>query len=159
MYKAKSIVENKFWILESEEGEKIGTVKIADNRVNVVVGGKPETFSSMDQAIAAMGLIFSKRVKEESAVEDDPKNEVYGYPTATKPHNALWNLQMKLPVYTKTSKSPCYHCAGYYIIRFATGWVKSYCPKQVTLEQNKFKGPFYSKLEMQEQLRLANDAS
>ena len=157
MYKAKSIVENKFWILESEDGSKVGTIKILSNKVNVVINGRERNFDNMEAAVGELNLNFTKKISDYK--KDDPTNEVYGFSTSTKPHNGLWNVQMKLPIYTKTEKSNSYHCAGYYIIKFATGWVKSFCPKLLTLQRYTFKGPFNNKLEMQEQLRINNETT
>lgn len=156
MFKAKSIVDNKFWILESEDGAKVGTIKIVSDKINVIIEGREHNFKNMDEAIDELDLTFIKKVAE---LKEDPSNEVYDFPTSTQPHNALWNVQMKLPIYTKTDRSNSYHCAGYYIIRFSTGWVKSYCPKLLTLQRYTFKGPFKTRIEMMEQLRLANETA
>ena len=156
MFKAKQIVENKFWILETDEGDKIGTLSIKNNKINVVIGDKTESFDNMDDAVTKHEVVFTKRMRETKQSTD---NEVYGFTTSTQPHNALWNVQMKLPIYTKTEKSNSCHCAGFYIRRFSTGWVKSYCPKLITLQRYDYKGPFKSKLEMLEQLRLANETA
>lgn len=156
MFKAKSIVDNKFWILESEDGAKVGTIKIVSDKINVIIEGREHSFKNMDEAIDELDLTFIKKVVE---LKEDPSNEVYDFPTSTQPHNALWNVQMKLPIYTKTDRSNSYHCAGYYIIRFSTGWVKSYCPKLLTLQRYTFKGPFKTRIEMMEQLRLANETA
>jgi hypothetical protein len=40
------------------------------------------------------------------------------------------------------------YCAGYYIIKFEKGWVKSFCPKVITIERNEHKGPFKTEIEM-----------
>lgn len=156
MYKAKSIVDNKFWILESEKGDRVGTIKIISDKINVVVEGREHNFENMDDAVDELDLRFIKKAAE---FKQDPANEVYNFPTSTQPHNALWNVQMKLPIYTKTEKSNSYHCAGYYIIRFSTGWVKSYCPKMLTLQRYPFKGPYKTRIEMMEQLRIANETA
>lgn len=155
MYKAKSIIDNKFWILESEDGSRIGTIKMQSDKVRVVIGKDEHDFADMNSAIGELDLTFPKKMSDKHAVT----NEVYGFPTSTRPYNALWNVQLKLPIYTKTAKSNSYHCAGYYIIRFGSGWVKSYCPKLITLQRYEHRGPFMSKIEMQDQLRIANETT
>lgn len=156
MFKAKQIVENKFWILETESGDRVGTVAVRGDKVTATIKDKPETFDSFDELIGKYDVAFVKRTREQKP--KDAEHEVYGFPTSTEPFNGLWNVQMKIPLYTKTNKSNSFHCAGYYIVRFGTGWVKSFCPKLITLQRYDYKGPFKSKLEMQEQLRLANEA-
>ena len=156
MFKAKSIIDDKFWVLESESGEPVGTIKVQSDKVKVIIGDKHRDFVDMEQAADELELVFPKKFKESKKNTD---NEVYDFPTRTQPHNALWNVQLKLPIYTKTDKSNSYHCAGYYIVKFGTGWVKSYCPKLITLQRYEFKGPFKTRIEMQEQLRITNETT
>ena len=156
MFKAKQIVENKFWILESENGDKVGTLSFKDNKATVNIQNKPETFASLDECLIKYDVKFTKKSIEQ---KEDTKNEVYGFPTSTEPFNALWYVEKKLPIYTKSEKSNSYHCAGYYIIRFNTGWVKSFCPKLLTLQRYDSNGPYKTRIEMMEQLRLANETA
>lgn len=152
--KAKTIIENKFWILEEDTGEKVGTISLKDNTVVAVIGNNSQTFKNLDELAARYKVSFNKKTKPTKL---DSEMEVYDFPTAHTPHNALWHVERKLPIYTKTIKSNSYHCAGYYIIRFEHGWVKSFSPKLITLQRYEYKGPFKTKLEMMEQLRLNND--
>jgi len=48
------------------------------------------------------------------------------------------------------------YCAGYFCIHFDKGWVKSFCPKLVTLETYEYKGPFKTEIEMRQELSRAN---
>ena len=43
-----------------------------------------------------------------------------------------------------------------YIIRFENGWVRSFCPKLITLERYPNKGPFKTTVEMKQELANAN---
>ena len=153
--KAKTIVENKFWILEEEDGARVGTISLKNDAVIAVIGNNSHTFKNLDELAARYKVSFNKKSKPAKPTLD---MEVYDFPTAHTPHNALWHVERKLPIYTKTSKSNSYHCAGYYIIKFEHGWVKSFSPKLITLQRYEYKGPFKSKLEMMEQLRLHHDA-
>ena len=67
----------------------------------------------------------------------------------------MFNVQKQLPVYTKTPKSKSQFCAGYYIICFEKGWRKAYCPKIITLQRYRYKGPIKTKTEMVAQLNEA----
>jgi hypothetical protein len=64
----------------------------------------------------------------------------------------MFDVRQKLPLFTKSSASKSLYCAGYYIIKFDKGWVKSFCPKLITIERYPFKGPFISELEMKQVL-------
>ena len=75
-------------------------------------------------------------------------NDVYEYPCSSKPHNPVYNIKKKLPIYAKSNKSKSLYCAGHYVIQFRKGWVKSFCPKLITLERYPFKGPFRTEEEM-----------
>ena len=58
--------------------------------------------------------------------------------------------------FTKSEKSKSLYCAGYYIIKFDKGWVKSFCPKLITIERYESRGPFKNDLEMRQELSRAN---
>jgi hypothetical protein len=154
--KAKTIVENKFWILEEDNGERIGTLSFKDNVITLSSKNTVERFNTFDDLVSKYNVNFIKKFQSDESKTSD-LNEIYDYPTASMPYNALWQVEMKVPLYTKTEKSNSYHCAGYYIIQFDTGWVKSLCPKLITLQRYTFKGPFKTKIEMLEQLRIHNE--
>lgn len=152
MLKAKPIVENKFWILENDTGERIGTVSAAKDRVSYRVGNTSEDFPSFAEMQRLKNVTISTKRNR------DPKpttktTDVYGYPTNHSAYNQIWNVQHKLPLYTKTAKSSSYHCAGYYIIKFDKIWCKSSSPKLITLQRYQFLGPFKNKIDQAATLR------
>jgi|TARA_Y200000002_G_scaffold128558_1_gene105970 hypothetical protein len=155
--KAKPILKNKFWIIESG-GERIGTLsKQEDKRYMYSCATGTEYFAdtksfnsfiggvSWDKASITDGTILNK--------------EIHGFSTSTTPYNVMYNVQKKLPLFTKSKKSKSLYCAGYYIIRFDKGWVRSFCPKLVTLEKYPFKGPFKTEFTMRQELSDANKRS
>ena len=86
----------------------------------------------------------------------EEKYIVHGFPTSVSPYNTMYDVKRKLPLFTKSQKSKSSYCAGYYIIHFDKGWVKSFCPKLITVERYESKGPFKSELEMRQELSRAN---
>lgn len=152
--KAKTIVENKFWILEEDDGKRIGTISSKNNVVTAIINETKQSFSNLEELSLKYNVSFNKKARAEKPTCE---MEVYDFPTAHSPYNALWHVEKKLPIYTKTNKSNSYHCAGYYIIRFEHGWVKSFSPKLITLQRYEYKGPYKTKFEMIEQLRLHNE--
>ena len=68
----------------------------------------------------------------------------------------MYDIQKKLPLFTKSKDSKSLYCAGYYVIRFEKGWVKSFCPKLITLQRYQYKGPFKTDLEMKQVLSSVN---
>jgi hypothetical protein len=148
---AKPIIEDKFWIVE-RGGEKFATLrKNEDNRFILSNEMGFKVFDNRESLTKQYGKDFfvAKIVKEASGAE---VNEVHGYPTSTAPHNPLYDVQKKLPLFTKSEDSKSHYCAGYYVIRFEKGWVKSFCPKLITLQRYEFKGPFKTEIEMKQVL-------
>jgi hypothetical protein len=68
----------------------------------------------------------------------------------------MYDVKRKLPLFTKSSKSKSLYCAGYYTIKFEKGWVKSFCPKLITIERYEYRGPFKTELEMRTELSRVN---
>jgi hypothetical protein len=151
---AKPILKNKYWIVESD-GAKVGTIQAIDEGGFVYVRDTTrERFATIKLLSKAHNVLFdnTSAKKEKSTAES---HDVHGFPVSNKPWNILWDVKHQFPVYTKTSKSKSFYCAGYYIIKFNNGWVKSYCPKFITLNRYEFQGPFKSKIEMQDALKAA----
>ena len=148
---AKPIIENKFWIVE-ENGEKIATLRkneddrfVMSNESGVMVYDNKESLTKQ----FGKNFFIAKIVKE---AENAEPNEVHGYTTSTAPHNAMFDIKRKLPLFTKSSDSKSLYCAGYYVIRFDKGWVKSHCPKLITLQRYAYQGPFKTEIEMKQVL-------
>jgi hypothetical protein len=151
---AKPVVKNKYWIVESQ-GEKIATIQAIDEGGFVYVyNDHRERYATIRLLSKEHNIVFDSTAKKEKVEVNG--HDVYGYPVSQKPWNILWDVKHQFPVYTKTSKSKSYYCAGHYIIKFNNGWVKSSSPKFITLNRYEFQGPFKTKAEMQEQLRIAN---
>jgi hypothetical protein len=151
---AKIIVKNKCWVVE-DDGEKVGTIMTTPAGVVYQHENKREQFASLKLLSDKYNIIVDKTPPKRIITES---NDVYGFPCEHKPNNILWDVKHKLPIYTKGSKSKSFFCAGYYIVKFNNGWVKSYCPKLITLNRYPFAGPYDTLEEMQERLRIANGA-
>jgi len=148
---AKPIIDNKFWIIE-ENGEKVATLRKNEDERFVMSNEKGvkiyETKKSLTDQFGKDFFVV-KILKE--ARDADPL-EVHGYPTSAEPHNAMYDIQKKLPLFTKSGDSKSLYCAGYYVIRFDKGWVKSFCPKLITLQRYQYEGPFKTEVEMRQRL-------
>lgn len=156
MIKAKSVLKNKFWIME-DDGVKIGTLhKNDDDQKYMYTCDTGTTFyeTEKDLKIALGNITWS--VGDISKDKSNKVKELYGYPTSSIPYNTMYDVQRRLPLFTKSAKSKSVYCAGYYIIRFDKGWVRSFCPKSITIEKYPFKGPFKTELTMRTELSNAN---
>jgi len=148
---AKPIIDNKFWIVE-ENGLKIATLrKNEDNRFVMSNEAGVKIYDTKVELTREFGKDFfiAKIVKESI---DALPNEVHGYGTSTNPHNAMFDIRKKLPLFTKSEDSKSLYCAGYYTIKFDKGWVKSFCPKLITLQRYEYQGPFKTEIEMKQVL-------
>lgn len=154
MIKTKTILKDKFWILE-DEGVRVGTLSISEDKF-MFSGPQGTKYFDSERALTktfGKGVLINEiPVIEESVVD----KEAYGYPTSTTPFNPMLDVKRKLPLFTKSEKSKSLYCAGYYIIHFDKGWVKSFCPKLITVERYDTQGPFKTDLEMRMALSKAN---
>lgn len=148
---AKPIIDNKFWIVE-KDGTKFATLrKNEDNRFVMSNEKGIRIYDNKKSLTDQFGKDFFV-VKIVREANDAQPLEVHGYPTSTDPHNAMYDIQKKLPLFTKSSDSKSLYCAGYYVIKFEKGWVKSFCPKLITLQRYQYQGPFKTELEMRQRL-------
>jgi hypothetical protein len=148
---AKTIIENKFWIVE-KDGAKFATLrKNEDNRFVLSNELGIKIYDNKKSLTDQFGKNFFvvKILKEADNANPD---EVHGFATSTPPFNAMFDIKRKLPLFTKSDDSKSLYCAGYYVIKFDKGWVKSFCPKLITLQRYEFKGPFKTELEMKQVL-------
>ena len=154
--KANEILKNKFWIIEDKDTkEKVGTLsKDTDNRYMYSCKDGSWFYDSKNTVERDLGnILWSKgSISDKSS----PSKEIYDLPTSTNPYNAMFDLKRKFALFTKSKKSKSLQCAGYFCIHFEKGWVKSFCPKLVTLEKYEHKGPFKTELEMRAELSNVN---
>lgn len=139
MAEAKSIVKNKFWIVE-ENGSQIATIQATNNGVVFVNANKREKFNNIKMLTKQYNINFLKNKN----TTNNPALLVYDYPSDVTPYNKLYDLKSKLPLYTKNNNSKCYYCAGYYLVNVNNNWRVEFCPKRVVLIRQKYIGPFSS---------------
>jgi hypothetical protein len=148
---AKAIIDDKFWIVE-KNGVKFATLRKNDENKFVLSN---ENGIQVYQNESALKKTFGKdffTVNIIKEAEHAEPNEVHGFPTSVRPHNSMYDIVKKLPLFTKSSDSKSLYCAGYYTIKFEKGWVKSFCPKLITLQRYDYRGPMKTELEMKQVL-------
>ena len=152
--KAKPIIENKFWVVEMD-GEKFATLRKNDENMFVMTNEQLfEIYKNKESITKKYGKDFfvAKIVRE---ANDSKPLEVHGFPTSVLPHNSMFDIRRKLPLFSKSDDSKSLYCAGHYIIKFDKGWVKSFCPKLITLQRYPFQGPFKTEFETKQVLSNA----
>ena len=148
---AKPIIDDKFWIVE-KDGEKFATLRKDDeNRFVLSNTLGIKVFNNQKDITNEFGKdFFVAKILKES--DTNQTNEIHGYQASCLPHNSMFDIRRKLPLFTKSADSKSLYCAGYYVIKFDKGWVKSFCPKLITLQRYPYKGPFKTELEMKQVL-------
>jgi hypothetical protein len=144
---AKVLVPNKFWILEND-GEKFATLSKEKKGYSLLCKGQKIDVHDLTEVKERFGITITEEDIKKEKQKKPIETEIYDFPVNGKAHSPLWNVQKRLPIYAKSSKSKSLYCAGYYVIKFRKGWVKSFCPKLITLERYPYRGPFKTELEM-----------
>lgn len=145
---AKPIVDGKFWIVE-QDGNKIATLHKKENNKFILSSTNGEVmFNKKDDLTKQFGKDFFLTNDKIKVTTSTDINECHGYPTSCRPYNSMYDVKRKLPLFTKSNASKSLYCAGHYIVKFDKGWVKSFCPKAITVERYPYKGPFRTELEM-----------
>jgi hypothetical protein len=152
--KAKAIIDGKFWIIE-DQGNKVGTLQKDESNAFVLTdkNKSSKVFKDIKSLEKQFGKNFFVSSKKEEVLAPQ---EIYGYAANCKPHNPMYDIKKKLPLFTKSDASKSVYCAGYYAIHFEKGWVKSFCPKLITIQRYEYKGPFKTDLELRQVLSNVN---
>jgi hypothetical protein len=149
---AKEILNGKFWIVE-EDGENVATISYNDEKYILSDKDGTRFFENQKQLKKTLGNDVTWTALK---IAKEYTKEVHGYATSCQPHNPIFDVKRKLPLFTKSAKSKSLYCAGYYVIHFEKGWVKSFCPKLITVERYETKGPFRTEIEMRQELSRVN---
>lgn len=140
MILAKSVIKDKFWILE-ENAKRVGMMNFKDD--NYVINLKRKDFTAHDATdLKKLGIEFVKR-----DLTHGGHLEVMGYPTDQE---EVFNVKEidGYPTFTKKAASKSIHVAGWYGLRFKNGWVCSLCPRLTTIKTNVHVGPYKSKMDL-----------
>jgi hypothetical protein len=146
---AKPVIDKQFWILHNGD-QKVGNIQACDGGYQVKIQNQIAQFKTIHMAAQRIDIQFEP-VKKIIAARP-VKNLVHGYPTTGRIYNPMWDIKMKLPVYTKTTKSKSWFAAGWYRVKKGRTWTVTQDPKLIVLQRYAYTGPFYN----QEQ---ANDHS
>jgi len=150
MILAKSVIKDKFWILE-ENAKRVGMMNFKDNNYTINLKRKDLIAKSEDD-LKTMGIEFVIR-----DLTHGGHLEVMGYPTDQE---EVFNVKEidGFPTFTKKALSKSTHVAGWYGLRFKNGWCTSLCPRLTTVKTNTFVGPFKTKMDLKVVLGQKKDA-
>lgn len=140
MILAKSVIKDKFWILE-ENAKRVGMMNFKDD--NYVITLRRKDYVAHDnKELKTLGIEFVKR-----DLAHGGHLEVMGYPTDQE---EVFNVKEidGFPTFTKKAASKSTHVAGWYGIKFKNGWVCTLCPRLTTVKTNTFVGPYKTKMDL-----------
>ena len=140
---AKPIVDKKYWILQ-ENNRKIGNVEACDGGYQVKINNQVAQFKTIKMVEQRAHVQFEPAIKKPLK---PVTNLVNGYPVAGRVCNPLWDVQKKLPLYTKTNKSKSWFAAGWYRVKKGRNWTTVQGPKLILLQRYPYEGPFYNREE------------
>ncbi len=152
---AKNLIPEKEWVI-TENQKKLGSIIRNKKGYNFLLKGKVISFKSLIEAKEILGIVSFEEILKKNKQNKEGTYLIYDYPCSSKPYEPVYNLKKRLPLFAKSAKSKSQYCAGYYIIKFRKGWVKSFCPKLITLDRYPYYGPFKTEYEMKNQLNKIN---
>lgn len=155
MITTKTLIANKEWLLKDKE-EKIGSISKSKKGYNFFRKGHKIPLKNMATVKETFGVDLMDTTPIPKFEMQPAVYTIYDYPCGSRPYQPVYNLKKKLPLFAKSGKSKSQYCAGYYIIKFRKGWVKSFCPKLITLERYPFHGPYKTEVEMKTMLNNVN---
>jgi hypothetical protein len=141
---AKPVIANQYWILH-QDNQKVGNIEACDGGYQVKINNSISQYRTIDMAAQRAQIEFVPA----DATADHKPNLVHGYPAAGRVHNAVWNIPLKLPLFTRSAKSKSWFAAGWYAVYRNRTWRVVQDPKLITLERYQYRGPFQSEQQAQ----------
>ena len=80
----------------------------------------------------------------EQVVQSVNKKYLAAMHYSAKPYNTVYNVQSRLPIYTKEPTSKSWYAAGWYEITINNKTTIEFCPKLILLERYFYRGPAMS---------------
>lgn len=151
MILAKSVIKDKFWILE-ENAKRVGMMNFKDD--NYIINLKKADIVAHDKGeLKTLGIEFILRDFTQGG-----HLEVMGFPTDQE---EVFNVQelKGYPCFTKKAQSKSIHAAGWYGLKFKNGWVAVLCPRLSTLDNNTNLGPYKTKMDLKVVLQQQKDGA
>ena len=133
---AKPVVKNQFWIVTDGE-KKVGNVIAEGSGFDVKLNGSVAHFKNTS-AIKKQTRIEFESINKKTK----PDTTFTEYPTTSNVYNSVFDIKLKIHLYTKTPKSKCYYAAGYYVLYQGSEPVVTFCPKYIFVQRYKYEGPF-----------------
>jgi hypothetical protein len=139
MILAKPVIDKKYWILKKDD-QKIGAVEADDQGYVVSTDAVRVRYKTIPMLRRAADITFEPAT---TIPKSDPY-QVHGYQTGCKAYNPVWNVHMKIPLFTRQPKSRSWLAAGWYLVKKHRNWQVVRNPKLILLERYPYHGPFHN---------------
>lgn len=136
---AKTIIKDQYWVITDGE-RKVGNVLANPSGFELILNGSATQFDSTDD-IKRKAKIRFEPLKSNNKKAELPYPQ---YPTSPRTYNNVLDVRRKLHLFTKTTKSKCYHVAGWFVIDQNGHSKVEFCPKYIFVQRYDYKGPFKS---------------
>lgn len=147
MIVAKPVVDKNYWILTKDDS-KIGAITADNNGYVVNIRGYQRQFKTLRTLKQQLEISLDSPPRRVNAAD---ARSVHGFDAGCRAHNAMWHVQHRLPVFTKTAKSRSWYAAGWYAVRQNRSWRIVKNPKLILLQRYQFQGPFHTREEAHDQ--------
>jgi hypothetical protein len=144
---AKPVIDKQYWILK-EDNQKIGNIQASADGYQVTMYNQVASYKTIPMLRRQANIEFAPAERKTKTTNDI----VHGYETGCKAHNGMWNVQMKIPLFTKQAKSKSWFAAGWYAVKQHKTWKHVRNPKLILLERYNYQGPFHSKEQANESI-------
>ena len=147
MIVAKPVIPNQYWILR-QDNRKIGNIEAAKDGYQVKINNQIQTFKTINMVKQRIKIDFEKPSVIKST--HSPENQINGYPTDGHPYNAIFDVRLQAPLWTREERSKSWFAAGWFRVRQGRNWQTVLCPKLITLQRYQYQGPFRSREEAEQ---------
>jgi hypothetical protein len=142
---AKPVIDKQFWILQ-KDNQKVGNVEACEGGYQVKINNQIAQFKTIKMVEKRVNIKFEPPLVKKPKVKANI-NSVHGYPSSGRIYNPMWDVQQKLPIYTKTRKSKSWFAAGWYQVKKGRNWAVVQDPKLIVLQRYPYQGPFFTEQE------------
>lgn len=147
------IVKENSWIVLDEGDKKTGLLSLVNGEYFLIHNGVMHKFRHRQDVNSYFSKDVFEVVEALSAMPlSNGDQNINGYPVDFDKPIEVKDSGYSLPVFSKKETSKVFYAAGYYCLKYPTGWTQAFCPKIATLESYVYTGPFKTVVEMKSEL-------
>jgi hypothetical protein len=136
---AKPIIKDQYWVVTDGE-KKVGNVQANSAGYEVILNGSTLQFNNTGDIRKQTKISFQPMKSNNTRI----KMPYPEYPSPNKTYNDMFDIKRKLHIFTKSTKSKCYHVAGWFNIDQNGQKQTIFCPKYIFIQRYPYDGPYKS---------------